>query len=108
MKALLILLFSLSSLFLNSQEKFIKKYENGSVAETGYFDKRGNRDSTWTSYFENGKVHAVANFVHGIKSGVWTIYYENQALMYKMEYSNGVRMKVYYYDEKGTLITKLE
>jgi len=48
--------------------------DNASIEKVGFFDAKGNLDSTWTSYDRDGNITIIANYKKGKKDGVWKYY----------------------------------
>lgn len=91
MKNILLIAFILISSFTIAQKKFEKKFTNGFIEETGFFDKTGLKDSVWTSYNEKGILIGEGHFSHGIKIGVWKTFYEDGKIMFEIPYVGGYK-----------------
>jgi len=89
MKNILLIAFILMSSFVLAQKKFEKKFTNGLIEETGFFDKTGLKDSVWISYNEKGILIGEGHFSHGIKTGIWKTFYEDGKIMFEIPYVEG-------------------
>jgi len=83
-------------------------YHSGKVAEKiNYVD--GKKDGKMVRYFENGKVSLVMNYKNGAFDGEVLSYYPDGRLKVKGAYKDDLKDGVWeYYDEKGSLIRKIE
>lgn len=64
--------------------------EDGYVREL-YSYKNGKFHGTFKTWDDNNMIAAIASYKEGKKDGTWKIYKEGK-LLYKLEYSNGVRI----------------
>jgi antitoxin component YwqK of YwqJK toxin-antitoxin module len=46
-------------------------------------------DSTWTWYYQNGKIFEVGNFKNGVRNGEWKTFDENGTLRVRRVFENG-------------------
>ncbi len=84
--------------------KTIIYYQNGKIKEERYF-KEGLRDSIWTTWSEEGKKIAIAQFFNNLKDGNWIIWDEKGIMRYDMYYKNGEKIATWrMWDENGKLI----
>lgn len=53
-------------------------YENGQLAQLGYYDQNGNYAGEWKFYYQNGTPYSVGSYdANGMCTGDWTFYDEN-------------------------------
>jgi len=83
-------------------------YEVGDIIEKGkYVD--GLKDSTWKSFYLNGKVAEVCNYLQGYKNGKCKWYYPNGIIKLDGYYVMGRKEKKWYhYDENGQLYLTIQ
>lgn len=56
-------------------DEVVKNYGGGQLKERYFLNCAGEKDSLYTSYFENGDIEYVGLYNHGHKDGVWKDYY---------------------------------
>lgn len=61
-------------------------HDNGTVAQTGFFDKNNKLEGTWLSYDVKGNKTAVGNYKNGVKVGKWLFWNENS--LKEVDYEN--------------------
>ncbi|MDA0178210.1 nicotinic acid mononucleotide adenyltransferase [Mesoflavibacter profundi] len=60
-------------------------FENGNVAQTGYFNKDNKLQGVWTKYDVNGNKVAVGNYENGKKVGKW--FFWTNDILREVDYS---------------------
>lgn len=78
-------------------------YDNGTVAEEGFY-LNGKKHGTWTSYDEQGKKTALANWLSDKKEGKSFIMYENGNVKYEIVYSDNKKISATEFDETGKAV----
>lgn len=124
----LLLTFQVSGQKRQADGEFKETYSNGRLKSHGFY-KKGKADSTWTFYFEDGKIYKTGNYKdciydlgyvkiellgighdwneRGIENGTWKIYHPNGIL--KTEYQTICGIKtglVKVFDDKDRLKTE--
>ena len=92
----------------------IDKYENGNLGKIAEFknglrhgkqetyDKNGQLNGPYNSYYENGNLKTEATYRNGKEDGPIRVYYENGQLWSESKYKNGVEVApIKWYDENG-------
>jgi antitoxin component YwqK of YwqJK toxin-antitoxin module len=78
----------------NSRTFFAQYYKNGQLQADLPLDNFGQYNGESTSYFENGKVQSLGEYVHGLKIGDWKIYDTTGKLLFVEAYNkNGQLLK---------------
>lgn len=81
--------------------KEIQFYPNGQKHLEGSLVD-GKRDSTWTTWREDGKLWSQATYRNGLEHGVSVAYHPTGAKYYEGRFYNGQRVGVWrFYDETG-------
>jgi antitoxin component YwqK of YwqJK toxin-antitoxin module len=79
-------------------------YPNGTIKDERFY-KNGMRDSSWTTWSEQGVKLAIASFHNDLKDGNWIIWDEKGTKRYEMYYRNGEKIGRWkMWDESGVLI----
>lgn len=122
----LLFTFQLSGQNHQADGEFKETYPNGQLKSHGFY-KRGKADSTWTFYFEDGKIFKTGNYKdciydlgyikiellgidrreRGIENGTWKIYHPNGVL--KTEYQSICGIKtglIKAFNDKGHIKTE--
>lgn len=85
--------------------KFYK--EDGSYGGKGDFNKNGERQGTWTWYYQDGQIKEVGNYSNGLLQGENLAYYENGMPKYIANFLNDEMNGEYLsFNEKGAMIQK--
>jgi antitoxin component YwqK of YwqJK toxin-antitoxin module len=64
---------------------------------------KGNTDSTFTTYHENGMVKETGRFRNGEKHGKWREYRDNGIILKETKYKKGVFKWEHLFNDKGRL-----
>jgi uncharacterized protein len=81
--------------------------ENGSYGGKGYFNDKGERQDTWTWYYQNGQIKEVGNYSQGLLQGENLGYYENGRPKYVANFLNDKLDGEYlYFNERGAMMQK--
>jgi len=67
-------------------------HDNGVVAQTGFYNKKGELQGEWTSYNTEGAKTTIANYLNGEKVGTWLFFEGNK--IKEVTYSNAKIAKV--------------
>lgn len=105
MKRILMLLLVLSVSFTYAQKdrelKINKEngltevtyyHENGTISQTGFYNKQGKPHGEWFSYCQEGKKIVSAKYDNGVKVGKW-FYWQGDQLR-EVDYSKGAIVSV--------------
>lgn len=87
---------------------YVSYYQNGKIKSIGQF--RDNKPSgNWKYYYEQGVLKASGAFVVGLNQGEWTYFYENGNISTKGWYERGIKEGEWkYYYESTPLLVKAE
>lgn len=61
-------------------------HDNGSIAQTGYYTKKGEVTGQWSSYDRSGNKTAEAQYDNGVKVGTWFFWSADK--LTEVDYSN--------------------
>lgn len=93
----LLLVFTVSNAQDSTEPKFEKQadrteatyyHDNGSIEQSGFFNKLDNLHGTWTSYDVEGNKVAIGEYDNGKKVGKWIFIAENS--IREVDYMNNV------------------
>jgi antitoxin component YwqK of YwqJK toxin-antitoxin module len=88
----------------NEPGLFQEFYPNGALKMEGKNDENGLRNGLWIAYYENGKKWSESYYVKGKKSGHSLSFYPNGNVRYVGEYLNDEKIGTWkFYDENGDL-----
>ncbi len=89
----------------HGEKIYVKKvyyYSNGLRKEVQHFDKNGNKDGKWVSWFPNGSKHWLIHYKNGVKDGKYIVWYKNGNKQLEGYYANGLADgKWIIYDQDG-------
>lgn len=68
--------------------KEIRYYPNGVKQSEGSYNKNGQKNGKWHSYFDNGTKWLIENYTDGAKNGKTTEWFKNGKKMYEAFYNN--------------------
>ncbi len=80
----------------------VQFHDNGAVAQTGFYTKKGKLQGEWISYDANGAKTAVAQYDNGNKVGTWK-FYQGETLK-EVTYTNSKIAKVSTWEAKDTRV----
>ncbi|MDR1793116.1 MAG: hypothetical protein LBR36_06740 [Bacteroidales bacterium] len=79
-----------------------QKYIEGTYDETS-----GNRDKTWTSWFDNGQKNSELTYSDGKENGIYHVWYRNGQLRISGQYKEGKQVgKWFTYDSLGNVTSE--
>lgn len=83
---------------------YIEKYPNGQVKMEGMLNKQNERNGLWISYYENGVKWSESYYEHGLLNGHSVTFFPNGKIRYVGEYINDEKVGEWkFYDEAGEL-----
>ena len=85
------------------QIRYIEFYQNGQIAQTGYF-LNGKNHGLWTSYNPDGTKKAEGNFKNGKKVDAW--FFWNDAVLIEVTFKNNSVFKAIQWDKSEVLASK--
>jgi antitoxin component YwqK of YwqJK toxin-antitoxin module len=76
-------------------------HDNGTIQQTGSFNKKGELHGKWISYDTKGAKTSIANYEHGKKEGKWFFWKGNT--LTEVDYVNSEIIEVKEWDEASSL-----
>jgi antitoxin component YwqK of YwqJK toxin-antitoxin module len=105
MKTIISTVFMLIGLTLNAQLKKVQVTDqNDKILEVGYINERGNKDSLWYGYNDDGRIVSEMEYSNGKKNGIWRLYNDEGDLIFKVLYIDGIKREGKQWDDRGRLI----
>jgi len=95
----------------DSKEVLLKEtqfYHGGAKYLEGHY-KNGERNGTWTAWYQNGNVWSTGKYKKGIENGKKTVYHENGQQYYEGEVKDEKRVGVWtFWDKEGSFIKEID
>lgn len=83
-------------------------FENGAKQIEGGFDSEGEKDGTWTAWYESGQQWTQAEFRKGSEHGTYTVWHESGEVYYSGKMEDGERRGTWsFYDPEGNMIKEI-
>lgn len=79
-------------------------YDNGIVAQNGFFNKENKLEGTWTSFDNEGNKIATGNYNSGVKVGKW--FFWNKKTLTEVDYVNNSIENVSEWQNKSSLAVR--
>lgn len=78
----------------------------GKILNEKFFDSKGGKIGTQTTWFDNGNIDYVGSYIDGLQEGEWNFYHYNGELALQKFYHKGELISKTYYSEKGKVLPK--
>ena len=78
----------------------------GKILNEKFFDNKGGKIGTQTTWFDNGKIDYIGSYKDGLQEGEWNFYHYNGKLALQKFYHKGKLISKIYYSEKGKVLPK--
>ena len=82
----------------------VVKSSDNLLLEEGYINEKGQRDSTWIAYNDNGPISQEGSYIRGENDGVWNMYDDNGRKSFQVTFKNGKKRKGKQWNSQGHLI----
>lgn len=79
-------------------------YEDGTIAQQGFFTKDNKLQGTWTKYDINGNKLAVGEYNKGVKVGKWLFW--SADTLREVDYANNAIVNVNEWNNKKSIATR--
>jgi antitoxin component YwqK of YwqJK toxin-antitoxin module len=88
----------------NELTPYIEYHPNGNVRVKGQKNSKGQRESIWEYFWENGNIEFITPYKEGKKDGIEEWFYENGNIESRTSYKDGKEDGIEeYFDEQGNI-----
>lgn len=88
-------------------DKVTEFHPNGNIRMEGKLDENGERDGLWTSFYDDGSKWSENYYSNGLKDGHSITFFPNGQIRYIGEYLNDEKVGTWtFYDEEGNVVNE--